>query len=172
MTKHFFGILSAWLPKPSSSGLASWSHGGICDEETFRCLVKNETKRSERSGHPSRILFLYLTDAGGSIVRMDDDVAGRLASTLFVSVRETDYVGWDRHGFVVGVVLTVMRQGSVTEVSEHIERRLAHILRSSLPQEIASRIRFRLCPMFSGLDEGAYLNGPRIEFGDAAPMIR
>jgi hypothetical protein len=126
-------------------GMASFSQSGAYNQEAFRYLLESEKKRSERSGYFCQILLVYWTDAQGRIAQMDSHVAMTVMAALSRSLRETDYIGWYRHGRIVGAVLTVLVQESMAQVASHLQKRLVEILRAELGVEETSRLKIRVC---------------------------
>ena len=114
------------------------------NEQAFRCLLFNESKRSKRSGHSFTILLIYSTDKQGLIVQMDRDMADTVVKALFRSHRETDYIGWYREGRIVGGVLTVLAQDSAVEVSGRLQQRVMDILRAGVSVEENSHLQIRV----------------------------
>lgn len=96
----------------------------LCPEESFLSLVLSESKRSERSGHPCRILLVYRTNPQGSIIPFGVGLADKAIPVLARSCRDTDFIGWYRHGRVVGVLLTTLQRDSVVDGSKTLDTRL------------------------------------------------
>lgn len=115
------------------------------NEQAFRYLLSSESKRSKLSGHSFTTLLIYSTDKQGLIVQMDRDVADTVVKALFRSLRETDYIGWYREGYIVGGVLTVLEQDSAVEVSGRLQQRVMDILPAGVSAEENSRLRIRVC---------------------------
>ncbi|MBX3347809.1 MAG: hypothetical protein KF747_03610 [Nitrospira sp.] len=105
---------------------------GVCPETAYLGLVRNESKRSARSGHPCRILLVYCTNAEGLVVPMESELADKAISVLSVSVRDTDYIGWYRQGHIVGVLLTTLQRDSVVDGCQTLQARLADRLCDAL----------------------------------------
>ena len=126
-------------------GMASLSQSGAYNEEAFRYLLESESKRSERSGRFYQILLVYWIDVQGRIEQMDSHVAMTVMAALPRSLRETDYIGWYRDGRIVGAVLTVLVQESMTQVTSHLQKRLAELLQSELSIEESRRLQIRVC---------------------------
>lgn len=114
------------------------------NEESFRYLLANESKRSERSGRSFHVVLVYLTAPGGSTVRMDNEMATKLLSALSCILRETDYIGWYRDDLIVGGVLTALGDIPTAEVSRQIEQRFVEVLRGGSPVGEFSRLQLRL----------------------------
>jgi hypothetical protein len=138
-------MFSASRLSEAMKGRASLSQSGAYNQEAFRYLLQTESKRSERSGHFSRILLMYSTDAQGRIVLMDSHVAKAVMAASSRSLRETDYIGWYRDGHIVGAVLTVLVQETMAQVSTHLKPRLLEIIRAELGVDETSRLQIRVC---------------------------
>lgn len=109
-------------------GTKSYSPERLCSEESFLSLVLSESKRSERSGHPCRILLVYYTNPQGLVIPLGADLAGKAFSLLSRSCRDTDYIGWYRQGRIVGVLLTTLQRGSVVDGCKTLQARLVDCL--------------------------------------------
>lgn len=121
------------------------TRSGPYNEEAFRRLLVSEVKRSVRSGHSYRILLLYHTNAQGVIVRMDSVAADTVIGALFRCLRDTDYIGWYREGQVIGAVLTVLEQNSVTDVFNLLRPRLDEIIKTEACLSESRGLVIRLC---------------------------
>ena len=90
----------------NGSGSGAVPRAEAYDEDTFRYLLAQEEKRSQRSGCPLLLLLLDLNghapSSGTDDLRGLDDLFGALRQSL----RETDVIGWYRADLVVGAVLT------------------------------------------------------------------
>ena len=112
--------------------MASFSQRDPYDQEAFRYLLENESKRSERSGRFCQTLLVYWTDVEERIVQMDSDVTKTVMAALSRGLRETDYIGWYHDGCVVGAVLTGLLHGSMGQVASHLQKQLEGVLQSDL----------------------------------------
>jgi hypothetical protein len=115
-------------------------------ESSFRFLLANEVKRSERSGHSFHILLTYFAEADGGPTAIDDRVTNTLVPILSGVLRETDYIGWYRDSRVLGGVLTALRDHSAGEVSSRIEQRLWRRMGREFPAGEFARLRVRFFP--------------------------
>lgn len=111
------------------------------NEQVFRHLLANEAKRSVRSGHLFNGLLVYLAGPEGVAMRMDSKVTSNLFSALSGVLRETDYIGWYRDNYIVGVVLSTLGDDSTRQVSCRIEQRFVGRLRGSFWVEEFSSLR-------------------------------
>ena len=114
------------------------------DEEAFRYLLEIEGTRSERTGCSFLLLLVDLKAPRGGNGCLAPKLAAKLLSTLLLCVRETDFVGWFREGYVAGVVLTALDGRSPTHISSLVSQRVRAELREGLPSDVAPRLRVRL----------------------------
>lgn len=126
--------------------------GQAYDEEAFLYFLAIERKRSERSGSPFLLLLVDLKEEPGVTARIDPTIGAQLFSRLWHCLRETDFVGWYREERVAAAVLTQIAGGPVAEVCGGIDRRVAVMLRDSLPPNIARSLRVQI-----------YQLGPRVK---------
>jgi hypothetical protein len=145
MSSVIINMFSASRLNGSMQGTASLPQSGAYNQEAFRYLLESETKRSERSGYFCQILLVHRTDAQGAIVQMDSHIAKALMAALSRSLRETDYIGWYRDGYIVGAVLTVLVQEPMAQVASNPQKRLVEILRAELGVEETSCLQVRVC---------------------------
>lgn len=102
--------------------------------ETVYCdLVRNEAKRSERSGHLCRVLLIYRADMQGQVVPFGSELVDKTISVLSRSCRDTDYIGWYRQGRILGVLMTAFRPNSARDGDDNLRTRLADSLHGVLP---------------------------------------
>lgn len=126
----------------SECGLAP--EGRAChayNEEAFHYFLALERKRAERS-HRSLVLVL------ASIVRrvpgvrlMDSSAAHKLFTGLWLSTRDTDFIGWYRAGRVAGAVLTQPSTPPPENVCDRIRARVPSMLAGALPKGTRSMLR-------------------------------
>lgn len=113
------------------------------DETTFRFLLTNEAKRSERSGRSFHILLTYFSDREGSVTRMGGEATQMLLPILSAVLRETDYIGWYRNSHILGGVLTALGDHTTDAVSCRIEQRFWRRIERALPAKEFPRLRVR-----------------------------
>jgi hypothetical protein len=118
--------------------------GLVYNEEAFRYFLEVERKRSELSNRPFVLLLVDLTGQSLATLEMDVSSAQKLLLALSVSVRETDFIGWYRARSVAGAVLTQHSDAAGADLQEVVSRRIAQVLRESLPAELASLVRVRI----------------------------
>jgi hypothetical protein len=113
-------------------------------ESSFRFLLANEVKRSERSGHSFHVLLMYFAEAHRGPTRIDNQMTNTLVPILSNMLRETDYLGWYRENQILGVVLTALREKTDEEVSSRIEQRFWLRMGEKLQVKDFARLRVRL----------------------------
>jgi hypothetical protein len=104
---------------------------GVYPEEVFRQLAHREFKRSERSGHPCRILLVYRPETQRLVVPLGAELTDKTISVLSRCCRDTDYIGWYRQGHILGVLLTTLRPHSAKDGCEKLRSRLLSSLRDA-----------------------------------------
>ncbi|HEV8326529.1 MAG TPA: hypothetical protein VGQ08_03530 [Nitrospiraceae bacterium] len=145
MSSIFLNVFPESSLSPAMKGMASLPQSGAYNQEAFRYLLESETKRSERSGYFCQILLVHRTNAQGVVVQMDSHIAKEVMAALSRSLRETDYIGWYRDGYIVGAVLTVLVQEPMAQVASNPQKRLVEILRAKLGVEETSCLQVRVC---------------------------
>ena len=118
--------------------------GQAYNEEAFRYFLAIERKRAERAGHPLLLLLASLKEHSGASGRIDTRLARLLFSSLWLSLRDTDIIGWYREGLVAGAVLTESRPRPRTNVSRVVRQRVSDMLGQRLPADVVRRIRVRV----------------------------
>jgi len=113
-------------------GNKSSSSADIYSETGYRDLVRREFKRAQRSGQLCQILHVYCINVHGLVVPLGSQLAGKAISLLSMSVRDTDYIGWYRHGRIIGVLLTTVQPGSIRDGRHSLKTRLEESLRGDL----------------------------------------
>jgi hypothetical protein len=113
-------------------------------ESSFRFLLANEVKRSERSGHSFHVLLTYFAEAHHGPTQIENQVTNTLVPILSNMLRETDYFGWYRENQILGVVLTALREKTDDEVSSRIEQRFWFRMKQKLQVKDFACLRVRL----------------------------
>jgi hypothetical protein len=122
-------------------GFALTGDGAAYNEEAFRFLLDVERQRFEASGEP---FVLMLIDRRAANDGMNGAVGAGVFTSLTRSLRDTDVVGWYRHGGVIGAVLTHLGDAPVVNVSRQMADRVTRALVSDLPNEFARQLRVRV----------------------------
>jgi hypothetical protein len=128
----------------SSCGLVSDGRAGdVYNEEAFRYFLEIERKRSELSTRPLLLLLIDLKKQPATDGGIDPISARKLFTALSPCVRETDFIGWYRHGRVAGAVLTQHADATVADVPDIVCQRIVKALRDTLPSAVAKRLQVR-----------------------------
>ena len=131
-------------PIRCSCGVALESRlGQACNEEAFRHFLAIERKRSRRSGRPFLLLLVGLKKRRRFAGRVDAAVAAKLFACLWLSLRESDVVGWFREGRVAGALLTQPGEAAATDVADLVCEKVRRSLQASLPCEFVRRLDVR-----------------------------
>lgn len=114
------------------------------EESSFRFLLANEAKRSERSGHSFHVLLTYFAETDGGPTQIDGQEMNTLVPILSSMLRETDYLGWYRENQVLGGVLTALQEKGAEKVVARIEQRLWWKIGKEFQAQDFARLRVRL----------------------------
>jgi hypothetical protein len=113
------------------------------DEETFRYFLNLEQTRAGRAGRSCLLVLVDLQTQAGSRAAIDSWLAAKLFRGLTLSLRETDFIGWYRHGVVAGAVLT-QHADVDAEASRVVGDRVHRAVRQRLPSDVAARLQIRV----------------------------
>jgi hypothetical protein len=139
-------LLNLFTPELNRSGRSRFvTQNSVCHEDAFHYLLQAEAKRSQRSGQGYHILLVYRSEAEGLITPMHAYVSAVVLDALVRSLRETDYIGWYREGHIIGGVLTVVGQDSISEVFKRVQQRVKDTLLAKLGSEESRCFHLRLC---------------------------
>lgn len=100
----------------------------IHSETAYGALVHRECQRSKRSGHLCRILLIYRTNAQGLVVPLGPELIYKTTSVLSSNCRDTDYIGWHRHGIILGLLVTTLKPDFVNNACDKLKTRLVERL--------------------------------------------
>jgi hypothetical protein len=119
--------------------------GQAYGEEAFRYFLDIERKRAARVAGRSFLLLLvrvrrHPTQPTPGISR---ELATTLLSTLSLSLRETDVVGWYREDHVAAAVLTQVADGTQADVSRLIRQRVIGSLGDTVDADVVGRLQLR-----------------------------
>jgi hypothetical protein len=99
----------------------------VLSQDMFRRMIALERKRTERTNVP--FLLLLLETESDSVLGTIEESLGLIASSLSVSIRETDAIGWYQAGTTVGVMFTGLQIEDKNLVKSLILDRVNTILR-------------------------------------------
>lgn len=118
--------------------------GQAYTQEAFRYFLGLEMNRSEMSARPFLLVLVYVRDAQGRNRPIAPALAARLFSTLFLGLRETDFLGWLRDGRVAGAVLTQRPGGELAGMTRHVQERVVSMMLDGLPKDAAAGVHVRV----------------------------
>jgi lipopolysaccharide/colanic/teichoic acid biosynthesis glycosyltransferase len=102
----------------------------VMSEPIFRRMISIERKRTERTKEP---FLLMLLDAGSQAnSEMNSKALENMATSLLISSRETDIIGWYKEGTIVGVLFTGLELGDKSSILSTILNRVKSMLRDDL----------------------------------------
>ena len=126
---------------PGHTGFSSGVAGRVYNEAGFRHFLRIELRRAVRSGHCLLLVLVVVREAAGSRVKLTPLVAARVFAALGATVREVDFVGWFKEGYVAAAAL-VQRATPSPEVRQQITRRVHRTLsRDRIPGIGTTRVR-------------------------------
>jgi hypothetical protein len=158
-------------PEPHACGCAlapEDGRGQAYNEEAFRYFVALERKHSERSGRSFLLVLVDLQGHSGGSAWIAPPLARKLFLGLSHCVGETDFMGWYRHGHVLGAVLLACADQSWTDVLSQVPNRTMSILRNHIPPATARSLRVRAHHESApeGSDSGVPQVGAELVSGD------
>jgi hypothetical protein len=125
--------------------------GQAYNQDAFRYFLEIEHKRAGRAHRPVLLLLLDLREPPATGARIDPVLAAKLFSVLWISLRETDVIGWYREDRVAGAVLTQVEDGLRLEARGVIRERVTGALCQGLSADLARRLRVRVYQLRPGL---------------------
>ena len=132
-------------PDQCSCGLArEGAPGQAYNEEAFRYFLAIERQRSEISSRPFLLLLVDLKKQPRMKERIQPVLAGKLFSALWLSLRETDFIGWYHEERVAGAVLTQRSEIGGADMSGQVRERVTRVMSEQLPKAIADRLQVRV----------------------------
>jgi hypothetical protein len=130
---------------PQSCRVALQSRLGIAyNEKAFRYFLALERKRSARSGHTSLVLLVDFRRLKRAGTQINSAVIAKVFPCLWISLRQTDFVGWYREERVAGAVLTGPVPPAGPGTSEAVTARINAVLRKNLRPDLAGHLHVRV----------------------------
>jgi lipopolysaccharide/colanic/teichoic acid biosynthesis glycosyltransferase len=124
----------------AKSATSAKSHADTCllTEQHFQRAIVLERKRSERSG---KAFLLMLVDSGNC--RSSEErrnLIAEILSSLSLSTRETDVLGWYKKNVTAGVIFTEISSEDKASISAVMRARITEVLRNRLKTEQLGQI--------------------------------
>jgi lipopolysaccharide/colanic/teichoic acid biosynthesis glycosyltransferase len=110
----------------------------ILNEELFNRMIATERKRTERSKHP--FLLMLLEDRRVPGLQTDGMSLNKIISSLQLSIRETDIIGWYRDRNTIGIIYTGIEINDRGAALSMIHSRVRAVLAEYMPSEGQSHI--------------------------------
>ena len=128
---------------PGYSGFRSGHVGKAYDEAAFRHFLAVDWWRAARTRRSLFLVLVTVRQRPGPSAKLTDATAAALFGGLGACVREVDFVGWYREGYVAAAVLT---QGSKAsgDARHLIAARIRPALRERLFPDEARNLRVRV----------------------------
>ena len=117
--------------------------GQAYNEDAFRYFLSIEQKRVERTGHSFLLLLVKARSNGQPEEPFSSLVASRVFDALSLTLRDTDFTGWYRQGYVAGAVLTQL-ETKEHDVNRVIVERVTRAIADRLPPSLGDQLEVRL----------------------------
>jgi lipopolysaccharide/colanic/teichoic acid biosynthesis glycosyltransferase len=116
---------------------------GVCGgrpplcENSFHRAISLERKRTERSRRP---FLLMLLDLNAILEDQRGKIVDQILSSLSRSIRETDVLGWQRDGTVLGIMFTETQSEERPSIAGTMVSRISGVLYNSLSFDYFNQI--------------------------------
>src|ERR1700677_5072494 len=124
---------------PVNTPVAAPMHPGFLDQELFTMMLRLERKRTERSQRRFVLLLLEsrnLLKAGENQHALDKVVAALAHST-----RETDFKGWYKRDFVIGIIFTEVGAAEGNSIANALLKKVTNALGATLGIEQINELK-------------------------------
>ena len=128
---------------PGYSGFRGGFVGQVYNETAFRHFLAVDRWRAERARRSILLVLVAVRQTPGLNAKLSDAAAAALFSGLGACVREVDFMGWYREGYVAGAVLAQGNKASGKE-AHLITERIAPGIRSRLAVSEATKLHVRV----------------------------
>src|SRR5436309_13091285 len=117
----------------------------VTEEALFNRLLSWECRRCERTGTPFALMLLGLNKLKDIL---SPSAMRAITSSLGVTMRETDVMGWYENASVIGIILTTLNGTERYIVESAVVRRVRTVLAESLNEDQlgAISISFQIFP--------------------------
>ena len=128
---------------PAYSGFRGGQVAQAYNEAAFRHFLAVDRCRAERSTRSLLLVLVTMRESPGTLVKLTEATATALFCGLGTCVREVDFLGWYREGYVAAAVLSQGVKASV-EVPRLVAERVLPALRKRLPTDQSTNLRVRM----------------------------
>ncbi|HJZ74845.1 MAG TPA: hypothetical protein VKE51_24075 [Vicinamibacterales bacterium] len=136
-------------PTPAYSGFQAGQAGRAYNEAAFRHFLAIDQWQAARSRRSVLLVLVSLRRTIGGSAKLTDDAAAAIFKGLGDCVREIDFVGWFREGYVAAAVLVQANKPS-GDPSHLLAGRILPAIRRQLSAEQARRLRVRIVRLAGG----------------------
>jgi len=138
------------LLAPGYTGFRSGIVGHVYNETAFRHFLAMDRWRAARTRRSILLALVAVRHSPGVNVKLTDVTAAALFGGLGACVREVDFIGWYREGYVAGAVLA---QGSKASGNEPhlIAERIRPAIGNRLSASEATNLRVRVVRFDGGV---------------------
>jgi len=118
---------------PAGTPVAAPTHPGFLDQEMFTTMLRMERKRTERS---HRRFVLMLLESGNLLKAGENPHAlEKVVTALAHSTRETDFKGWYKRDFVIGIIFTEVGAAEGNSIANALLKKVSNALGATLSIE-------------------------------------
>jgi len=138
-------IPSSGMGHAGSSSALDLAYGGEADgsiflkEQYFHHLLSLEKKRTERSGNPSLLMLIDISDLSANTKWVE--TISKISRLLCDILRETDIKGWYKSNSIIGVVVSEIGDSNPIEASKMILAKFTKSLSKEIDPDVAAAIR-------------------------------
>lgn len=116
-------------PRPLCDGDLAGDYAGALSEKSFRRILCQERKRSERSRKSFLLMLVHAKSAGASDSSM---LLQRIPKVLAKTLRETDTLGWFETERVIGVIFSELGSAELSCSIKSVQSKMIAVLGESL----------------------------------------
>ena len=128
---------------PAYSALRSGLAGRAYNEAAFRYFLGVDRQRAARSMRSLLLVLVTIRQHAGQLSRLNGHAAAAVFAGLGACVRDVDFVGWYREGYVAGAVLPQPSNAS-GDVPHRVRERVIDTLRRQFPAGPPEALRVRV----------------------------
>jgi lipopolysaccharide/colanic/teichoic acid biosynthesis glycosyltransferase len=124
---------------PVNTPVAAPMHPGFLDQELFTMMLRLERKRTERS---QRRFVLMLLESGNLLKAGENQHAlDKVVAALAHSTRETDFKGWYKRDFVIGIIFTEVGAAEGNSIANALLKKVTNALGATLGIEQINELK-------------------------------
>lgn len=124
------------------------------NEAAFRWFLNADRIRARRLHRPLFLVLVAVNHQPGRAARLPEAMVSPVFRGLASSVREVDFVGWFREGYVAGALLVQGPRQPDPAAVVHITERIKPALTSHVSASVARTLRVRVVRLGGLLNAG------------------